>query len=319
MELRQVKYFVAVAETKSLKNAIERVHIAQPALSQSIKLLEDELGADLFTRSRKGMELTGAGRKFLVSARLILQEVARAKERVSEEQDNPIGTVNMALPPSVSRILSVPLFRAVKRTLPNVTLNIEEQTRIDVRQAFDTGVLDLVVYFAVEESEHLQTEPLVDEWMYLVTPYREGQDLPEEIESRKLSDYPLLFPPVISSAPRNVSVVAASLGIDVPIMKNRVPPMTVIELVRQGVTNSVTPWTLIHDAVDKKQVSAAKLIKPEVNRQIMLTYPTNRYMANATLAVMKLIRELTVTLHEEGIWRGTLRVSEDGSAPGDDE
>ena len=65
MELRHLKYFVAIAETKSLSNAIERLHIAQPALSQSIKNLEEELDTALFIRSRKGMELTGTGESFL--------------------------------------------------------------------------------------------------------------------------------------------------------------------------------------------------------------------------------------------------------------
>jgi len=310
MELRQVRYFVAVAETKSLKNAVERLHIAQPALSQSIRLLEEELRAELFVRSRRGMELTGAGHKFLDSAKQILREVERARERVSEEMDNPSGEVYFALPPSVGEVLSVPLFREVKRRYPNITLHIEEQTRLDLRQAFNSATLDLAIYFQVNTTDDIQQDPLIDEEMYLITRYIEGRELPPEIDFEGLVDYPMIFPRVGSLAARNVAGEAARLEIDLPIHPNRVSPATLIQLVQQGVTNSVVPWTLATDGVRRKRLSAARIVNPQVSRSLNLVRPSNRYISNATIAVMGLIRKLTRELHKDDKWRGVLRLDD---------
>lgn len=306
MELRQVRYFVAVAETKSLKGAVERLHIAQPALSQSIKLLEEDLGSELFVRTRKGMELTSAGHKFLESSKLILREVERARERVIEENDNPTGEVYLALPPSVSSVLSVPLFREVRRRYPNVILHIEEQTRLNLQQLFSAGTLDLAVYFGGEQGEGVVQRPLVDEYMYLVTRYIEGNELPEEIDFSQLTDYTLMFPRVGAHAASNVTHLAAELKLNIPILPNRISPSTLIELVQQGMTNSVVPWTLASDGVRRKRLSAARVVNPEVTRRINLAYPSNRYISNSTIVVMKSIRKLAKLLHTEGKWRGKL-------------
>ena len=308
MELRQVRYFVAVAETKSLKSAVERLHIAQPALSQSIKLLEEELGSELFVRSRRGMELTSAGHKFLDSSKLILREVERAKERVIQEEDNPSGEVYLALPPSVSTVLSVPLFREVRRRYPNVILHIEEQTRLNLHQAFSSGTLDLALYFHGDEAEGVVHQPLVDEGMYLVTRYIEGSELPEDIDFSKLTDYPMVFPRVGSLASKNVANLASKLKLDIPILPNRISPSILIELVQQGLTNSVVPWTLATEGVKRKRLSAARVVNPPVTRRINLAYPSNRHVSNATIVVIKAIKKLTKKLNAEDKWRGEVLI-----------
>jgi LysR family nitrogen assimilation transcriptional regulator len=306
MELRQIRYFVAVAETKSLKSAVERLHIAQPALSQSIKLLEEELGSELFVRSRRGMELTSAGHKFLDSSKLILREVERARERVIEEEDNPSGEVYLALPPSVSSVLSVPLFREVRRRYPNVILHIEEQTRLNLQQVFSSGTLDLALYFHGDELEGVVHQALVDEEMYLVTRYIEGSELPPEIDFSKLTDYPMVFPRVGTLASRNVASLATELKLDIPILPNRISPSILIELVQQGLTNSVVPWTLATEGVKRKRLSAARVVNPAVTRRINLAYPSNRHVSNATIVVIKSIKKLTKKLNAEDKWRGEL-------------
>jgi len=297
---------VAVAETKSLRNAIERLHIAQPALSQSIKLLEEELGTSLFIRSRKGMELTSTGAIFLQSAKSIMREVSRAKERVLEEKENPAGSVSIAMPPSVSSVLAVPLFREVKKRYPNIVLNMEEHTTLEVRQCFDTGTFDLLVYFQVDGIDNLVIEPLIMEELYFACKYSEEAKLPSEIEFSALVDYPLMFPQVPFVVNRTVAGVANQEGVKINILPNKVAMPTLINLVRQGLANSILPWTLINQFSERNEIAAAKVVNPSVNRTINLISPANRHCSNATLAVMELIRGITKRSHENGTWRGTL-------------
>mgnify|MGYP003757984265 CR=1 FL=1 len=306
MQLRQIRYFVAVAETKSLRNAVERLNIAQPALSQSIKLLEEELGSELFIRSRKGMELTNSGATFLKSAKLILAEVSHAKERVKEEEENPGGIVNIALPPSVGSVLTVRLFREVRKRYPNIILNVEEATSIDVRHAFDIGKYDLLVFFKVEGIEDISVNPLLMEELYFVRKFEKDMPLPAEIEFSDLADYPLMFPQVPFTVGRAVQELAASEGLQFNILPNTIAIQRVIELVQLGVACSVVPWTLVNDLVSDDKIAAARVVGPAVTRSINMIYPTNTYCTNATLVVIDLIRQMIRKVHAEDRWRGRL-------------
>ncbi|HIG60169.1 MAG TPA: LysR family transcriptional regulator [Gammaproteobacteria bacterium] len=308
MELRHLKYFVAVAETKSLSNAIKRLHIAQPALSHSIKNLEEELDTALFIRSRKGMELTGTGESFLISAKSILNEVARAKESVKEAEQNPSGSVSIIIVPSVSSVLSVPLFREVKKHYPNIVLRIDESTTLDIRQSFDTGALDLLVYFTADGVENIEIEPLLREELYLASQYNQDHQLPKEIEFSQLSGYPLMFPQVSQHVDRTIADTAKKLGVRVDVHPSTVAISTLIKLVRAGVTCGVVPWSLIYESVNNGELNAAKIVNPSVQRTINLISPTNRHRSNATIVVMNLIRQITRQLHAKRVWRGQLLV-----------
>lgn len=96
MELRQLVYFVAVAETEHFHRAAERLHIAQPALSRQIKALEEELGVVLFERLPRGVRLSAAGHGFLHDARRILDDVQQASERARRIARGQVGTLRIA-------------------------------------------------------------------------------------------------------------------------------------------------------------------------------------------------------------------------------
>jgi LysR family transcriptional regulator, benzoate and cis,cis-muconate-responsive activator of ben and cat genes len=87
MELRHFRYFIAVAEESSLGRAAHRLHVSQPALSQQMSDLEDELGLRLFTRSSRGIKLTEAGRSFLIGAHRVLEAAKQAAEQAQENED----------------------------------------------------------------------------------------------------------------------------------------------------------------------------------------------------------------------------------------
>lgn len=306
MELRQIRYFVAVAETKSLRNATEKLNIAQPALSHSIKLLEEELGVSLFTRSRKGMRLTETGKKFLDSAKLILLEVSRAKERVTEQDSNPTGTVTVGMPTSVVRVLSSALFLEVWKRYPNITLNIEERTSLNVSECFDKAEMDLLVYFHVEGIDSVKVEPLIKEDLYFIKRYAEEARLPDELEFAALSEYRLMFPRVSASVSKTLYGLPQREGIEINVLPNKAPIFSLVQLVQAGEVCSLAPWVMIDELVGNRELDAALVVNPTVSRTINLIRPTNRYLSNATIEVMKLIRETVSKLHAEKRWRGTL-------------
>src|SRR5687768_7963377 len=109
MELRQLKFFVQAAEQGSLTRAAADLAVAQPVLSRQIRELENELGVQLLSRNGRGVTLTEAGKRFLVRARAISQDVQAAQDEASAQRTSPSGAVSIAMVPSAGALLWVPL------------------------------------------------------------------------------------------------------------------------------------------------------------------------------------------------------------------
>src|SRR4051794_38255110 len=121
MELRHLRYFVAVAEELHFRRAAERLHVAQPAVSEQVRKLEDELGVRLLERTQRSVSLTDAGAAMLEEARRVLHQAERAIA-VAREGGNPlrVGYLADSLPPVVPRAL-----QQLKKRMPDTTVNLE--------------------------------------------------------------------------------------------------------------------------------------------------------------------------------------------------
>lgn len=124
MELRHLRYFVAVAETRHFGRAAERLHLAQPALSQSVRQLEAELGTPLFTRTTRQVSLTPAGEFLRVEATRILAAIEDSVRGVSQLADGQLGLVRIAFTGTAAYTQLPRIVRLVKADLPHVALEI---------------------------------------------------------------------------------------------------------------------------------------------------------------------------------------------------
>ena len=143
MDIKQLRYFVAIAEEGSLSAAAGRIGIAQPSLSQHVKNLEQQLGIDLLARSPRGVALTQSGVLLLSHARRILAAVEQASEDVRASGLDPRGEVSFGLPSSVSMVLSVPLAETVRLELPEVRLRAIEAMSGFIQGWLEEGSIDL--------------------------------------------------------------------------------------------------------------------------------------------------------------------------------
>lgn len=308
MELRQLKYFVTVAETKGLTAAVDTLYIAQPALSQSIKQLEEELGVKLFNRSRKGMELTSAGKVFLGHANSILRQVVRAKESIEYEEKTPSGSVSIAMPSSVNHVISAKLFKAVRETYPKITLNLEEVLAFDIRKAFDLEMYDLLIFFQLKAMDNIDIEPLIEEELFFASKYSAKAPLGDSIELAELAGRNVTFPRLQYGGV--FAKIVAENKVDVDISKSTAGIHTIIDLVKLGVTSAVLPETMLREAVEEKSIMSARITNPAVTRKINLIVPSNRPRSNATNAVMGLVRQIMHDLHGSGAWPGRLLLAD---------
>jgi DNA-binding transcriptional LysR family regulator len=190
MELRKLEHFLAVVEEGSFTSAAARLFMVQSSLSASLLALERELGTDLFVRGRRGAELTDAGRALVGPARATLEQVDKAKEAVGEVCDLLLGTVRVAVAPSLPRSIDVcDTIRQFHERHPGVEVRL---LRTDSRTMADL-VLDGHVDFAVTPwadcmSSGLQFEPLISTRLALVCPAGHRLAGAGDVDPRELID-----------------------------------------------------------------------------------------------------------------------------------
>ncbi|MFD7013425.1 LysR family transcriptional regulator [Streptomyces sp. NPDC059928] len=171
MQFQQLLYFVAVAETRHFTRAAERVHVSQPSLSQQIKALENELGAELFSRARGNIALTDAGEALLPLARRILADADTARIEVQELAQLRRGRVRLGATPSLCTGLLPDVLRSFHDRHPGIQLLIEEGGSHDLVRELARGALDLalIVLPLPAASPALTTIELLQEDLVVVS------------------------------------------------------------------------------------------------------------------------------------------------------
>ncbi len=145
MQIRQLEYFVAVAELCHFTRAADAVHVAQPSLSKQIRALERELGTHLFSRARGNIALTTAGETLLPLARRILADVEDAQVQVQEIVGLARGRVRLGATPSLATVLLPGVLRTFCTSYPGIAVRIEERGGRDLVRLLAQGDLDLAL------------------------------------------------------------------------------------------------------------------------------------------------------------------------------
>ncbi|WP_108258598.1 LysR family transcriptional regulator [Mangrovicoccus ximenensis] len=191
MDLRRLQTFLRVAETGSLSAASDRLRIAQPALSRQIRMLEDEVGQVLFTRSREGMALTAAGELLQARVSGLLRQLEQGVEDVRSMEEAPQGKVAVGLVPSAAAIMGADFALAVRRAHPGIRLNLQQGYTSHLLDWVHRGDLDMALVY--RGAGQLPAEQLVREELLLVGPRGHPLlDAPAEIA--RLDGVPMVLP-----------------------------------------------------------------------------------------------------------------------------
>jgi DNA-binding transcriptional LysR family regulator len=197
MELRHIRYFLAVAEERNFTRAAARIGIGQPPLSQQIKDLESEIGAPLFHRIPQGAELTEAGRAFLENVQVIPHQAERAIRAARRAARGEIGSLRVGFTGSAPfNPIATAAIRSFKRTYPDVDLSLEEANTSRLIAELRENMLD-VVFLRSEalESDDLQLRSLSDEPMLVVLPASHPAAKSAKVDLSRLRNDALILTP----------------------------------------------------------------------------------------------------------------------------
>ena len=166
MEIHQLEYFVATAETGGFSRAAERCNVAQPSLSQQILKLEKEIGHPLFDRLGRKVALTDVGRQLLPRANAILDELQNIKVGIRAEVQEGHGTLTVGFIPTVAPFVLPRVIRRFSQDFPNATLEVHEGLTDELIQKIidaelDVGITSLPIRNKLIQTEELLTEPLL--------------------------------------------------------------------------------------------------------------------------------------------------------------
>jgi DNA-binding transcriptional LysR family regulator len=249
MELRHLRYFVAVAEELSFTRAAERLHIGQPPLSQQIQALEAEIGATLLDRSRRWVRLTEAGRLFLEDARRILALSAGAAETARRAQRGEAGELRIGFTRSIPYTPVFPaIINAYRKQFPQVSLRLREMTTMQQAAALAGNALDLGFLRPLDEEslEGLALTVLTRDGFAAVLPadHRLAGKTPIAIGDLRGEDF-VMFPydDGTTLTPRIVSLCREA-GFEPKLMMEAREAAAILGLVAAGCGVSVLPAVL---------------------------------------------------------------------------
>jgi LysR family transcriptional regulator, nitrogen assimilation regulatory protein len=259
MDLRTLRYFLAVAETRSFSRAATAANISQPALSRQVQLLERELGTMLFERHGRGVHLTDAGRLLQESAQSILNQVTAVREQVAARASVPAGPCGLAIPPSLQTMITVRVAQRMRTEYPSVYMRIAEGMTMLVRELVSSGAADVGLISTVEPAGDLNTRPLLSESLFLVGPIDSGLRVDKSVPVGTLADVALVVTPPRNSLRQLVDRALGARGLTArPVLEATMHPL-LLKLVANGFGYTVLPYCSIREPLAERFVSGAPI------------------------------------------------------------
>ncbi|WP_341893249.1 LysR family transcriptional regulator [Variovorax sp. YR752] len=234
MNLIQLRYFVRVAEMGSFSKAAIELDVAQPALSRQVRLLETDLRVTLLQRTGRGVLLTEAGKRLYDHAIGILQLVAHAREDLSANRDEATGRIVIGLPPSMGRMLTLPLVDAFKQHLPKARLAIVEGLSAHIVEWISTGRVDLGLVHNPDANPAIETLHVLDEPLCLVSAAKGAARKQAPLPLAELAMLPLVLPEHSHAIRKLLETQAALGGLKLNIAYEVSSVSAILELVRSG-------------------------------------------------------------------------------------
>lgn len=265
MDLRQIEYFVQVAESGSFSKAALLLSMAQPALSRQVKSLEIELGQTLLLRNGRGVTLTDAGVLFLKHGHGILHQVRRARDELKSSLGHEGGKIVVGLPPSLGRGLTAPLAAAFKQRFPAAELAIVEGLSSHLAEWLQVGRIDLALLLNPDPRPEIDLVPVFEEPLFLVSPFDEStDDGAATLQFRSLADFPLVIPDRFHAIRRLVETRAAHVGMKLQIAMEVASADGMLDLVKLGFGHAVLPISALarRDAVT--QYRTRQIVDPRL-------------------------------------------------------
>ena len=275
MELKQLEYFVRVAEMGSFTRASISLSITQPALSRKIRQLEVELRQALFNRNGRGITLTDEGSLMLEHSRGILDQTSRMRNALHEVQASPAGRVAIALAGATGKTFAPGFVAAFRKRFPRASLEIMEGRSRFIQEWLAAGRVDIGILYDPAPSPLVDITPLHGVGLYLYSRHDPGTAIPPgPIEFRSHASLPLILPPPPHSIRMVVEREAAKAGIKLNVVLEVEGASMIMDLVHLGQGVSIQSEFLRKRNAAKLQSN--EIVAPSLRRELSMAISLQR-------------------------------------------
>lgn len=307
MEVRQLLYFTKVMALRSFTKAASELRIAQPALGQQVRNLEQELGVTLLNRHSRGVEPTEAGLLLFERATKILEELRRTKEDIRELQGAIRGMVAIGITPGLGEQLAVPLVERCGAQFPHIDLNLVQDlsARLTERIAAETELSFAVVSgFELGRASDVVSETIAVERLFLVGCPDVLRRSTRPVRFTELADYRLILlgtrrPGRPHGLRRMLEEEARQQKIRLQVAHEMQSVTAVTELVERKLGVAILPLGTVGRRVAERKLTARPIAQPEVTREICLISSGRNRLSAADRAVQGILRSLVAELFSE--------------------
>jgi len=291
MDLQQLEYFVRVTEHRSFSRAAAALRIAQPSLSRHVRQLELELEQTLLLRNGRGVTATEAGQRMLVHARALLEQAEHARREIKGIRGVPVGRITVGLPPTLARMLTVPLVTAFRARLPQATLGVVEVLSSTMLEWLALGRVDVGVLYNAVHTAGVELRPWREESLYLIGP-SSAPLRTRSVPVTSLPEYPLVIPRQPNAFRMLLETRMASLGAIPRIALEIDGVAAILDLVARGHGFAVLPRPALALTGEGDSLLAYPITRPALKIPVSFGVSAYRPATPLQKATVALIEEI---------------------------
>ena len=287
VDIRHLRYFIAIVEAGSLSQAARRLHIVQPALSQRMADLEKELGTQLLVRAAQGVAATLAGQELYNRALIIVKQLEAAQSAVRELDRGVFGTVHIGLLRTAARRVAPALFDALGAEYPAIVAQVRVGYSADLTALLKAGKLDIAMQVRSGQSARQRGSVLFSERLCLVGPPGLVPDA-ASMTVHQLQDIPLLLSSIQPSYSTLVRV-AEDHGVALSVVGGIEDDGAVLQICESGVAATILPEMSAATDIQGRALRMAVLDDPQLQREVLVSTNPDAPSTGAVLAAENIL------------------------------
>ncbi len=294
MDLKQIESFVRVAELGSFTRAATALGMAQPLLSRHVRQLEVELHQTFLLRNGRGVSLTEAGQVLLEHGRGILHQVALAREELGSVRGALAGHVSIGLPPSLSKLIAVPLIKAFRASLPQAQLTLTEGFSVPMVEGLRAGRMDIALLYNPAPAPDLEISVLHEEALVLISAKGTPMTPKKRITLAAVATLPLIVP----SRPNAFRILIDSEMMRIgckPIITLEIDGLNaILDLVKEGMGHAVLPAYTLRNFASPHPFSTRSIVQPQLLSQLTLVGSARRPTTETHQEAIRITRKVVL-------------------------
>lgn len=302
MEFRQVQYFIFLFEEGTVTRAARRLNIVQPALSMQIAKLEEELGQQLFERTKQGMLPTAAARRMYRLFLPILRDFSQAQDQVRSAAGEIHGHVNIGLIASITEGVLAETLSEFSAKYPGVGVTVADGYSTTLADRVAGGQIDAAIINKPRRPLALNVEHIVDEDLVLVVSAAHPLSLPSRLTLRQLPALGLTL--VLSTRQHGLRAVLDSVAqhedIDLTPTFEIDSLVTTLKLVEQTRCATILPRIAVHQRLAEETLHAHSIVSPRLVRQVVsISHPRRPLTPATSLFIAMLAQQIRLRAQEQ--------------------